>query len=50
METPLLNFVDSSFEHLLHSYGLHLVSTYKYEYTIVFLILYLIYWIYHLID
>jgi len=27
METPLLNFVDSSFEHVLHSYGLHLVST-----------------------
>jgi hypothetical protein len=31
METPLLNTVDSSFEHVLHSYGLHLVSTYKYE-------------------
>jgi hypothetical protein len=31
METPLLNLFDSSFEHLLHSYGLHLVSTYKYE-------------------
>jgi hypothetical protein len=31
METPLLNLVDSSFEHVLHSYGLHLVSTYKYE-------------------
>jgi len=31
METPLLNFVDSSFEHVLHSYGLHLVSTYEYE-------------------
>jgi hypothetical protein len=31
METPLLNFVDSTFEHVLHSYGLHLVSTYKYE-------------------
>jgi hypothetical protein len=23
--------MDSSFEHVLHSYGLHLVSTYKYE-------------------
>jgi len=31
METPLLNLVDSSFEHALHSYGFHLVSTYKYE-------------------
>jgi hypothetical protein len=31
METPLLNLVDSSFEHVLHSYGLHLVLTYKYE-------------------
>jgi hypothetical protein len=31
METPLLNFIDSLFEHVLHSYGLHLVSTYKYE-------------------
>ncbi len=31
METPSLNFVDSSFEHVLHSYGLHVVSTYKYE-------------------
>ncbi len=31
METPLLNLVDSSLEHVLHSYGLHLVSTYKYE-------------------
>jgi len=31
METPLLNLVDSSFKHVLHSYGLHLVSTYKYE-------------------
>jgi len=31
METPSLNIVDSSFEHVLHSYGLHLVSTYKYE-------------------
>jgi hypothetical protein len=28
---PSLNLVDSSFEHVLHSYGLHLVSTYKYE-------------------
>jgi hypothetical protein len=31
METLLLNLVDSSFEHVLHSYGLDLVSTYKYE-------------------
>ncbi len=31
METPLLNLLDSSFEHVLDSYGLHLVSTYKYE-------------------
>ncbi len=31
METPSLNLVDSSFEHVLHSYGLHLVSTSKYE-------------------
>jgi hypothetical protein len=31
METPSLNLVDSSFEHVLHSYGVHLVSTYKYE-------------------
>ncbi len=31
IETPLLNIVDSSFEHVLHSYGFHLVSTYKYE-------------------
>ncbi len=31
MKTPSLNLVDSSFEHVLHSYGLHLVSTYKYE-------------------
>jgi len=31
METPLLNLVDSSFEHVLNSYGLHVISTYKYE-------------------
>jgi hypothetical protein len=31
MEIRLLNLVDSSFEHVLHSYGLHVVSTYKYE-------------------
>jgi len=31
METPLSNLVDSSFEHVLHSYGLHQISTYKYE-------------------
>jgi len=31
METPALNLVDSSFEHVLHSYGLHVVLTYKYE-------------------
>jgi hypothetical protein len=32
MEAPILNLVDSSsFEHVLHSYGLHVISTYKYE-------------------
>jgi hypothetical protein len=31
METPLLNLINSLFEHVLHSYGLHLVSTYKHE-------------------
>jgi hypothetical protein len=31
METTLSNLVDSSFEHALHSYGLRLISTYKYE-------------------
>jgi hypothetical protein len=31
METPSLNLVDSSFECVLHSFGFHLVSTYKYE-------------------
>jgi hypothetical protein len=31
METHSLNLVDSSFEHVLHSYGLHLVLRYKYE-------------------
>jgi hypothetical protein len=31
MQTPLLKFVDSSFEHVLHSYNRHLISTYKYE-------------------
>jgi len=31
METHSLNYVNSSFEHALHSYGLHLASTYKYE-------------------
>jgi hypothetical protein len=31
METLLLNLVDSSFEHVMHSYGFHLVLTYKYE-------------------
>jgi len=31
METPSLNLVDSPFQHVLHSYGLHLISTYKYE-------------------
>jgi hypothetical protein len=30
METSLSNLVDSSFEHLLHSYGLRLVSTFKF--------------------
>jgi hypothetical protein len=31
METFSLNLVDPSFEHVLHSYGLHVVLTYKYE-------------------
>jgi hypothetical protein len=31
METTSLNLVDSSFEHVLHSYSLHVVLTYKYE-------------------
>jgi hypothetical protein len=31
MEPPSLNLIDSSFEHLFHSYDVHLVSTYKYE-------------------
>jgi hypothetical protein len=31
MQTTSLNILDSSFEHVLHSYGFHLVSTYKYE-------------------
>jgi hypothetical protein len=31
METPLLNLFDSSFEHVLDSYSLHLVSTYKFK-------------------
>jgi hypothetical protein len=31
MKTIVSNFIDSSFEHVLHSYGLCLVSTYKYE-------------------
>jgi hypothetical protein len=31
MEPSPLNLVDSSCEHVLHSYDLHLVSTYKYE-------------------
>jgi hypothetical protein len=31
METPSINFVDSSFKYVLHSYGHHLISTYKYE-------------------
>jgi hypothetical protein len=31
METLLLIIVDSPFQYVLHSYGLYLVSTYKYE-------------------
>jgi hypothetical protein len=31
MKILLLNLIDSSFEHVLHSYGLHLISTKKYE-------------------
>jgi len=45
METPLLNLVDSSFEHLSHSYGHHLVLTYKYE-----IGNYLFYFISYLLD
>jgi hypothetical protein len=51
-EPPSLNLVDSSFEHLLHAYDIHLVSTYKYEIGIFYFILYLIYWIpiYHFLN
>jgi hypothetical protein len=45
METPSLNLVDSSFEHVLHSYGFHVVSTYKYE-----IGNYLFYFISYLLD
>jgi hypothetical protein len=45
METTLSNLVDPSFEHVLHSYGLCLVSTYKYEISN-----YLFYFIYYLLD
>jgi hypothetical protein len=31
METTLSNLIDLSFEHVLHSYGLRLVSKYKCE-------------------
>jgi hypothetical protein len=31
MGPPSLNLVDSSFEHILHWYGRHLVSIWKYE-------------------
>jgi hypothetical protein len=52
METPLLKLVDSPFDHVLHSHGIHLVSTYKYEISSCRFILYIIYWItiYHLFD
>jgi len=52
METPLSNLVDSSFKHVLHSYGFHLISTYKYEIGNFFFILHIIYWIiiYHLFN
>ncbi len=53
MKTPLLNFVDSSFEDVLHSYGLHFISTYKYEISNCFFdYINLIYWIiiYHLLN
>ncbi len=45
METILLNLVDSSFEHVLYSYGFHLVSTHKYE-----IASYLFYSISYLLD
>jgi hypothetical protein len=31
METFTSNIVNSSFEHVLHPYGFHLISTYTYE-------------------
>jgi hypothetical protein len=37
METPLLNIIDSPFEHVFHLYGLDLVSTYKYECNFLYL-------------
>jgi hypothetical protein len=53
METPLLNLIDSSFEQVLHPYGLHLVSTYKYEISnYLFEYINIIYWIiiYHFLN
>ncbi len=43
METPSLNLVDSSFEHVLHSYGFRVVSTYKYEINNFFNLLYILF-------
>jgi hypothetical protein len=42
MQRPILNLVDPSFEHLLHSYGLHLVSTYKFEIINFYFIIYIL--------
>jgi len=35
MEKISFNLVDSSFEDVLHSFGLHLISTYKFEIEII---------------
>jgi len=45
IETTLSNLVDPSFEHVVDSYGLFLVSTYKYEISNC-----LFYLIYYLLD
>ncbi len=45
METTLSSLIDPSFEHVLDSYGLCLVSTYKYEISNC-----LFYFVYYLLD